>query len=97
MKAELTFLGLLNRGGRILFGPSLEHSLGKVDLLLIATDAAHPERMEAKAKTANTITRKAYTKAELGQALGYDELSFVAIRGKKEAKAFLAKAKGEEI
>ena len=97
MKKELSFLGLLNRGGKIVFGPGLEHSLGKANLLLIASDASSPSKMQDKAVAAGIVTISTYTKAELGQALGYEELSFVAIRGKKECKAFLSKAKGEEI
>lgn len=91
----LSFLGILNRGGKTIFGPSLESSLGKLDLLLIAADASGRERMEQKAARIGLKTYIIPHKSSLGEALGYDELSYCGIQGKKEANAFLEKTKGD--
>ena len=93
MKKALSFLGILNRGGRLVFGPAIENALGRLSLLIVANDAAGKDKMSVKAQNRGVPTLSQYGKEELGQALGYDELSYVGILGKKEAKAFLEKAK----
>ena len=94
MNRALSFLGLLNRGGRLVFGQGIESALHKIDLLLVANDAKNKERMIQKAISAKLVLCTDFSKAELGSALGYDELSYIGIKGKKEAKAFLNKTKG---
>ena len=96
MHEALRFLGLLNRGGQLYFGPTLEMRLGKVALLFVANDARNSDKMVKKATGLHIPIVSRFGKAELGQALGYDELSYVGIVNRKAAKAMQAKLKGVE-
>ena len=96
MNRALSFLGILNRGGKLVFGPAIEGALPHLDLLLVAFDAKGSTRILTKAKNLQKEVCPLFNKEQLGQALGYDELSYVGIKGKKEALAFLSKTKGAE-
>lgn len=93
MDADLQFLGLLNRGGRIRFGEDVLHS-HRPALLLIATDASENSKKKYLdyATSRGIRTYMGHTKAELGSALGYEVISCILIEDQKAAKAYLAKA-----
>ena len=96
MNRALSFLGILNRGGKLVFGQAIESALPRLDLVLVANDALNPQRILTKAKNLHKEVCMNFSKEELGSALGYEELAYVGIKGKKEALAFLTKTKGAE-
>lgn len=95
MNEALQFLGLLNRGGALRFGGNLEASLNKAALLVLAKDASENTK-KAYVKQGLPVL-EAFSKEELGRALGFEEISAVAVLNRKAAKALLEKAekKGE--
>ena len=96
MHNQLRFLGLLNRGGKLTFGPGVEDHIDRYDLLIVASDSSRAQKAKEKAIRLNIPVVSCFSKEEIGEPLGYDELSLVGIRGKKEAKAFLAKGDKHE-
>ena len=92
MDADLSFLGLLNRGGKLRIGEDCLHSR-RPALLLIASDASANSKKKYLefALSRNLRALENHTKAELGLALGYEELSAVLIEDQKGAKAYLSK------
>ena len=95
MNDALRFLGLLNKAGILRFGGNLPQSLGKASLLVLAMDASDNTKKAYRKEGLDVL--EIFTKEELGQALGFEELAAVLVMSKKAAKSLLAKAqkKGE--
>lgn len=93
----LSFLGLLNKGGNLVFGESLLYGRNFA-LVLLATDIAPAQKKKFDSFLARTATPSdcRYSKAELGAALGYPALSAIGIKNAKAAKAYLAKAQARD-
>lgn len=93
----LSFLGLLNKGGNLIFGETLLHSRN-LELIILATDVAPAQgkKFEAFIAKNGLLVDRTYTKAQLGEALGYPALSAIGVRNKKAAKAYLEKLEAKE-
>lgn len=91
-KELIGFIGLLNRGGKLLFGEASYHS-PKTKLLLLATDCSSNTRKKALsyASKFNIEVLEAFSKAKLGEALGYEEISLLGITDKKSSLALKKK------
>lgn len=87
----LSFLGLINRGGYTLVGEPLINKLSKVHLLLVATDSKREAEFKEKAARRHIPCLTICSKEELGQALGFEELTAVGITSKKAADALINK------
>jgi ribosomal protein L7Ae-like RNA K-turn-binding protein len=87
----LGFLGLLYRGREVVIGEAILEKMPKGFLLLLASDAASGTVREylPKAEHAGVKTLTLATKAELGRALGHDEVSAILILSKKAAAKIL--------
>ena len=94
MDADLSFLGLLNRGGKLRIGEDALRSRHPA-LLLLAIDASENSRKKYLefAFSRNIRILENHNKAELGLALGYEMLSCVLIEDQRSAKAYLGKLK----
>jgi ribosomal protein L7Ae-like RNA K-turn-binding protein len=81
------FLGLLNRGGKLLVGSSLLDHMEQAKLILLAEDASPNTKKAAldKAKYRDIPVLPVPLKSELGQALGFDQISVVGITDNKAA------------
>ena len=92
-KAQMQFLGILNRGKLLSFGPSLGKSPRRIGLLLLASDASENTKstVASLSRLSHCQVVVAGDKAELGKGLGYQAISAIAILDKKAAKAFLEK------
>ena len=92
MDADLSFLGLLNRGGKLRIGEDALRSRHPA-LLLLASDASANSRKKYLDFAASRKVRvcENHTKIELGSAIGYEELSCILLEDQKAAKAYLAK------
>lgn len=80
------YLGLANRAGKALVGEAITKvwSKRKIYLLIMALDAVSKtqEKLAKLAREQNVTTIYAYRKTELGHALGFAEVSTVAISDK---------------
>jgi ribosomal protein L7Ae-like RNA K-turn-binding protein len=83
----LGFLGLLYRGREVVIGEAIIEKMPKGFLLVLAADAAGNTVREylPKAEHAGVPTLTLATKAELGRALGHDEVSAILVLSKKAA------------
>ena len=92
MDADLNFLGILNRGGKLHIGPDCLHAK-KGALLLLASDCSNNSKKQflSFAASRNIPVKEIHTKSELGECLGYQELSGILIGDSRAAKAYLAK------
>jgi ribosomal protein L7Ae-like RNA K-turn-binding protein len=76
------YLGLANRARKALIGEAINKgwSKGRMYLLIIARDASlgTQEKIEQKARHYQIAICYVESKAELGLALGYDEVSAIA-------------------
>ncbi len=91
-------LGILNRAGLVAFGYDCLTKMRKASLILLASDASDNtvSKIASAAKSAGVPLLEIGSKAELGQPLGYPELSAVAILSQKGAKSLREKLqKGE--
>ena len=91
-------LGILNRAKLIAFGPAVIGAMRKAHLLLLAKDGSSWTIKEALAEAEKYHVQVHYVdqKTELGQPLGRDELTAVAVLSKKAAASLLSKLqKGE--
>jgi len=103
MKEEtLRFLGLLRKGGNLIIGKAVESAIPKASLIIIADDAgeAVAKSLEDKARHFHKRVCVRGKKTQLGEALGYPEISALAILHPKAAKKVLeleeiASQKGE--
>ena len=84
-------LGILNRAGLLAFGPAVASSLKKAHLLLLAADASPRTLKEMTSLAAGKQIHYVGSKKELGEPLGREELSAVAVLSKKAAASLLAK------
>ncbi|MFA5421507.1 MAG: ribosomal L7Ae/L30e/S12e/Gadd45 family protein [Bacilli bacterium] len=87
------YLGLALRAGKALVGEAIIKvwSVRPIYLLLIAVDAtSHTQnKLAARARDEKVTVLHAYRKAELGRALGFDEVSSVAISDKGLAQQII--------
>ncbi len=91
---KLSFLGLLHKGGNLLYGPELKSSYQKASLILENKGEESGERLRfrKKIKEANiAYLAEEFSEEELGDALGKSPISFVGILGKKAKDAYLRK------
>ncbi len=94
MDKEYGFLGLLNKAGKLAFGEAIYSSRPR--LLLIARSASSNSKKRLQDFAAfRKIPVLEEEGEEMGQALGRDFLSGLAILDEKAAKAYLQK-KGKE-
>ena len=86
-------LGILNRAGLLVFGPSLETMMRKGALLLLAADASDntSKNYRCLAERHHVPILEIESKSALGAPLGKEELSAVLITQKKAAESFRAK------
>lgn len=93
------YLGLANRAGRALVGEAIVKMWTRKKIfVLIMADDAHSNtqaKLVQAAKIDNILVIRMASKAELGQALGFDEVSSVAIIDKGLAQAIIAVIKEE--
>ena len=97
----LTFLGLARRAGRVEYGEEsvgMAARAGKAKVILVASDAGHTARVRAEnageaAKCPVAVLP--CTKAELGAALGRDNVGVAAVTDISFAGAFLEKLSAE--
>ena len=92
-------LGILNRGGALAFGPSIEGAMKKAHLLLLASDASERTKKEltALANSHRVPIHAIASMQELGAPLGRPALSGVAVLSKNGAASLLQKLqKGED-
>ena len=92
MKTEtLQFLGILRKGGNLIIGKSVEPIIAKSALLLVAEDAGEAVRKSIVDKASYYHKRVVILgkKEEYGGALGYEEISTLAILHPKAAKKVL--------
>lgn len=92
MKEEtLRFFGLLRKGGNLIIGKAVESAIPKSSLIVIASDAgdAVTKSLQDKASHYHKRVIVASSKTQLGEALGYSELSAIAILHPKAAKKVL--------
>ena len=93
-KDLLGFIGLLFRANKIQIGANLWHHMDQVSLFLKANDASSGEalRYEKKIKSRHLpLLEVDLTMAELGSALGRNEVTYVGVMDKKAAMAVLSK------
>ncbi len=81
------FLGLLNRGGKLLVGSALLDHIGAAKLILLAEDASPNTQKAAKDKAEYRQIPLLLlpSKSELGEALGFDQISVVGVTDSKAA------------
>lgn len=93
-KSKLGFLGLLYVAHKVVIGEDLAEHFSRVKLLLMASDATSNQALgfEKKALAAHVPLIKEFTKKEMGQALGHDEVTFLGITDEKAAGAYLKKS-----
>ena len=95
-KNLLGFIGLLFRANKIQIGANLWHHMDQVSLFLKAVDAKSGEalRYEKKIQSRHLpLLEVPLTMAELGSALGRNEVTFIGVLDKKAAMAVLSKAR----
>lgn len=87
----LGFLGILYRGGRVMMGEKARENISMGRYAFLAKDASANSTKEALAliKRAELPYDASYSKEELGQAIGYDEISFLLVTDKKAAKKLI--------
>jgi ribosomal protein L7Ae-like RNA K-turn-binding protein len=92
----LGFLGLLYVGKKALIGEELTSRLGKVKLLIKASDATSNQALGLKRKAINAHIPfvESFTKDELGAALGHNDVTYIGIIDEKAAGAYLKKLTG---
>ncbi|NCA96690.1 MAG: 50S ribosomal protein L7ae [Bacteroidia bacterium] len=94
------YLGLANRAGKALVGEAITKMwIRKKIFLLLMADDSHSNTQAKLAQAAeidHILVIRLANKAELGQALGFDEVSSVAIIDKGLARAIIAVIKEEE-
>ncbi|HAS56250.1 MAG TPA: 50S ribosomal protein L7ae [Firmicutes bacterium] len=98
MDEVLGLLGLLNKGGKLIFGQSIFFSR-KIKLLLLAKDASKNSKEKAInfAKNSSIDLIELSSKEILGQAIGYEEISLVGIIDSRAAKAMKNKIESKGV
>ena len=97
MLDSLNFLGLLNRGGKTLIGDIIYKKIDKVYLIIIARDASSNTKKALMDKVLSYNIKVSFVDSgdELGQALGFQNLSAVALTDIKASKRYLEKVEKE--
>ncbi len=93
-KERLLFLGLLNKGGKLVVGPSLKKEKRPLSLVIESEGPSSSERLRFRKKVEREnipYLKETITEEELGAALGMSPLAFVGILDKKAAKAYFTK------
>ena len=92
MDKTLGFIGILNRGRKVLIGESAYYGILDGHYAFLAHDCSENTKKAAyKALKKNDIpVDKAYSKKELGSSIGYEEVSFLIITDRKAAKKLIA-------
>ena len=88
----LGFLGILFRGHKALIGMEARES-NKGKMAFLAFDASENSKKDVNALLEGIPVNKRYSKIELGEALGYPEVSFILIIDKKAAASLEEKEK----
>lgn len=98
MDKILGFLGILNRGRKTLIGESAYQNIEKGRYAFLASDCSANTRKNALSslKKKEMPLNQNYSKAELGKALGYEEISFILITDPKAAKKLNENDEGGE-
>ena len=93
---RLGFLGLLYVAHKVVIGEELIENFSKVSLLIMAKDATSNQSasLKRKAERNHLPLIEDFSKAEMGQALGHEEITFLGIIDKKAAGAYLKKSTG---
>ena len=93
MKKETAqFLGLLRKGGNLIAGKAVEEAIPKASLILLANDVGEAVGKSLLDKAHHYGKRVLIldSKALLGQAIGMEEVSALAILHPKAAKKVLS-------
>ncbi len=90
----LSFLGLLNKAGKTVFGEALFSQGKKIACIVLAFDASDTSKKRLLSFGKEKMILEGVSKEELGHYLGYEEISAVGILDKKAALAL--KKKWEE-
>ncbi|MCQ2742343.1 MAG: ribosomal L7Ae/L30e/S12e/Gadd45 family protein [Bacilli bacterium] len=87
------FIGLLNKGGRLLIGSSLLASISKAKLIILAEDASETTKKTVLDKAASRHIEVLMTpsKGALGSCIGFDEISSIGVIDAKAAKVLKQK------
>ena len=96
-KAQSSFLGILNRAGKLSVGTDIIKKRRKIALLLLASDASDNTKSEMTA-LARSVSKKlalVESKTMLGQPIGYESIAAIGILDQKCASAFLEKGRQE--
>ncbi len=91
MDKTLGFLGILNRGKKILIGESAYYGINKGYYAFLAFDCSRNTEKEAlKSLKQNDIPLdRSFSKKELGSSIGYNEVSFMVVLDKKATKKLM--------
>ncbi|MGM9814328.1 MAG: hypothetical protein ACI32C_05525 [Candidatus Enteromonas sp.] len=92
----LRFLGLLNRGGKLLIGDPIEHHLKKGYALILAGSSQTVERLRAKGERAGCLILEAPSKEILGGAIGFTMISAILVKDVSASQALAKKWLSEE-
>lgn len=98
MDKTLGFIGIINKGRKVLIGESAYYQIEKGYYSFLASDCSENTKKAAlKAlKKKEMPVDTSYTKGELGKSIGYQEVSFLIVTDKKAAKKLMSE-KGDEI
>ena len=96
-KAQSSFLGILNRAGKLSIGADIIKKRRRLALLLLASDASDNTKssMTALAKSLSKGVVYVGSKTALGQPIGYESIAAIGILDQKCASAFLEKGRQE--
>ncbi len=91
MDKTLGFIGILNRGRRVLIGESAYYGVEDGYYAFMAYDCSENTKkaIEKALKKKDIPVDKSYSKKELGSSIGYEEVSFLLITDKKAAKKLI--------
>lgn len=87
------FIGLLNRGGKLLIGSSLLAALPKAKLIILAEDSGETVKKTIldKAKHHHIEVLMTPSKECLGSCIGFDEISSIGVTDVRAAKTLKEK------
>lgn len=98
MDKVLGFIGIINKGRKISIGETAYYEIEKGYYSFLASDCSENTKKAAlKAlKKKEMPINSSYSKKELGNAIGYQEVSFMIVTDKKAAQKLISE-KGDEI
>ena len=96
-KPQSSFLGILNRAGKLSIGADIIKKRRKIALLLLASDASDNTKSEMVVLSRSVSKQLLYveSKTMLGQPIGYESIAAIGILDQKCARAFLEKGRQE--